>query len=503
MMHLDALSDRLNHRLPLRDRGDHLAMVTNHTVDVRPEDGAGVGRAGVRWYELRRPDGGSWTVHQQGTYAPDDGENRWMGSMAMAGNGSIGLIYTVSSDNTYPSIRYTGRRPDDQLGQMTIEEESVRSGSRSHTGKAQVEFRWGDYASLAVDPTDGTTFWGTHEYGRSGEPDPGWDTRIFSFDVPAPPLNVNLIGPSYLNSGEEGTWTASVSGGLGTPSYDWEYQPACPDSRKSPNRYCGWSPKNCSGPDCSHTFFNNTDETMDGGIRVTVTKGTQTATDSKTVTVSPSGGSSSTTASGGSFGTPAQRHSPVLRDLDAQSPSKEAVTLTWRALGSPLPARFVVEHRADTTGAWSQVGTVAASDSAGAAPAGTVAYRYRAEDLAPGTHQFRLALAPDRKAGARRASEAVTVRADLDAAYRLSTYPNPVRERATVELAVREQQEVTVAVYDVLGRRVTTLHAGPLPAEELRRLRLDAPATGLTSGQYFLRVTGEQFAATRRMTVVR
>jgi hypothetical protein len=279
-----------------------------------------------------------------------------------------------------------------------------------------------------------------------------------------PPLEVSLSGPSQLNSGEEGTWTASVSGGgSGDPSYDWEYQPACPDSRKSPNRYCGWSPKNCSGPDCSHTFFNNTDETMDGGIRVTASSNIQTETDSKTVTVSPGGGSSSTTASGGSFGTPAQRHSPVLRDLDAQSPSNETVTLTWQATGSPLPARFVMEHRADTTGAWSQVGTVAASDSAGAAPAGTIAYRYRAEDLAPGTHQFRLVVVPDRKAGARRASEAVTVRVDLDAAYRLSTYPNPVRERATVELAVRKRQDVQVRLHDVLGRRVGTLTTAPSP----------------------------------------
>jgi len=319
------------------------------------------------------------------------------------------------------------------------------------------------------------------------------------------PLNVSLSGPSQLNSGEEGTWTASVSGGgSGDPSYDWEYQPACPDSRKSPNRYCGWSPKNCSGPDCSHTFFNNTDETMDGGIRVTVSGNIQTETDSKTVTVSPSGGSSSTTASGGSFGTPAQRHSPVLRDLDAQSPSKETVTLTWRALGSPLPARFVVEHRAGSTGAWSEIGGVAASDSASVDPTGTVAYYFEAESLGVGTHQLRLAYeATEQGKSVRRATEAITATVELEDAYRLRAYPNPVRERATIELAVKEAQPVTVAIYDVLGRRVATLHAGPLPAQELRRLRLDAPATGLTSGTYFLRVTGEQFAATRRMTVVR
>ncbi|PSQ91273.1 MAG: hypothetical protein BRD30_03570, partial [Bacteroidetes bacterium QH_2_63_10] len=74
---------------------------------------------------------------------------------------------------------------------------------------------------------------------------------------------------------------------------------------------------------------------------------------------------------------------------------------------------------------------------------------------------------------------------------------------ATVELAVKERQEVQGRLYDVLGRRVATLHSGPLPAQELRRLRLDASATSLTSGTYFLRVAGEGFAVTKQITVVR
>ena len=91
----------------------------------------------------------------------------------------------------------------------------------------------------------------------------------------------------------------------------------------------------------------------------------------------------------------------------------------------------------------------------------------------------------------------------MDEAYRLSVYPNPVQQRATVELAVKERQEVSVRLYDVLGRRVATLHNDPLPAQELRRLRLDISSTGLTSGTYFLRVRGEDLAATEQLTIVR
>jgi hypothetical protein len=179
------------------------------------------------------------------------------------------------------------------------------------------------------------------------------------------------------------------------------------------------------------------------------------------------------------------------------------VRLTWRAGRSSLPARFVVEHRADTTGAWSEVGTVAAGDSVRADSTASPTYRFEAEDLAVGVHQFRLAVAPEDEAGAKQTTGPVTARIELKEAYRLQSYPNPARERATVELAVKERQDVTVAVYDVLGRRVTTLHRGRLPAQETKRLSLGASEAGLTSGTYFVRVQGEGFAATERLTVVR
>ena len=55
------------------------------------------------------------TIYQQGTYAPDDTEHRWMGSVAMDCVGNMSLGYSVSSVNVYPSIRYAGRQADDPL----------------------------------------------------------------------------------------------------------------------------------------------------------------------------------------------------------------------------------------------------------------------------------------------------------------------------------------------------------------------------------------------------
>ena len=83
--------------------------------------------------------------------------------------------------------------------------------------------------------------------------------------------------------------------------------------------------------------------------------------------------------------------------------------------------------------------------------------------------------------------------------------PNPFGERTTIEFALPEQTDVTLTVYDTMGRRVATLVDGPLRAGTHR-----IPWTGrtrdgqaLASGVYLLRLTAGDQAFTRRMTRVR
>lgn len=167
---IDAIGGAVMYQVQYKEFENHNAIIMNHTVDV---DGALQG--GIRWYEFRQPNAGApWTVHQQGTYAPDT-ESRFMGSIAFDGTGAIGLCYAVSGPNTFPSVRYTGRFPDDPLGQMTITEETVVSGSNSQT----TFNRFGDYSQLTIDPNDDLTFWFTGEYFGGGL----WRTRVASFKI--------------------------------------------------------------------------------------------------------------------------------------------------------------------------------------------------------------------------------------------------------------------------------------------------------------------------------
>jgi hypothetical protein len=169
---LEGLSDRLMYRLVYRNMGSYESLVANHTVDVD-----GTNHAGIRWYEIRNPAANPY-VYQQGTYAPD-ANHRWMGSIAMDRFGNIALGYSVSSSNTYPSIRYAGRLSTDPLGTLAQGEQTLQAGGGSQTGVN----RWGDYSTMSVDPVDDCTFWYTQEYYPATSPGT-WYTRIGAFRFP-------------------------------------------------------------------------------------------------------------------------------------------------------------------------------------------------------------------------------------------------------------------------------------------------------------------------------
>ena len=165
---LMSISDRLMFRLQYRNFGGYRSMVTNHTVKAGSD-----GHAGIRWYELRNA-GNGWSIHQQGTYAPDL-SHRWMGSIAMNAQGDIALGYSVSDGSSvYPSIRYTGRRNSDPPGVMTLAEQTIMAGSGIQVVE---EGRWGDYSMMSVDPEDDLTFWYTSEYMQDME-EYDWKTRV-------------------------------------------------------------------------------------------------------------------------------------------------------------------------------------------------------------------------------------------------------------------------------------------------------------------------------------
>jgi uncharacterized repeat protein (TIGR01451 family) len=193
--------------LHYRNFGGYEALVFNHTVDVN-----GNGQAGVRWYELRRA-GGVWSIQQQGTYSPPDGQNihRWMGSVAMDKMGNMALGYSVSNDGVastvHPGIRYAGRLATDPPGLLPFGEITLVDGGGSTSGT-----RWGDYSAIRVDPVDDCTFWYTTQYIAAG---PQQRTRIGAFRFPscnAADLAITKTdAPDPVVAGQDLTYTIHVT----------------------------------------------------------------------------------------------------------------------------------------------------------------------------------------------------------------------------------------------------------------------------------------------------
>ena len=125
----------------------------------------------MRWFELRKIGGGNWALFQEGTYAID-ADSRWMGSAAMDGSGNIAVGYNVVSSNTFPSLRYAGRLAAIRSARCRRARTSWSTARRSNGSN-----RYGDYASMNVDPVDDCTIWFTGEYNTSGQ----WSTRIGRF----------------------------------------------------------------------------------------------------------------------------------------------------------------------------------------------------------------------------------------------------------------------------------------------------------------------------------
>jgi hypothetical protein len=174
---LEAISDRLMHRLQLRDFGKRKEAVVNHTVDA---DGSG--KAGVRWYEFRNHNDRGWELKKENTFSPD-GDHRWMGSMAMTAAGETCVGYSISSQSTYPSIGVAGRRGTSNhlnVGELVVFDGNIDQFVQKRTA------RWGDYSAMAIDPVDDTC-WYTTEHAKPnsfiGEQF-GWATKIIQFDIP-------------------------------------------------------------------------------------------------------------------------------------------------------------------------------------------------------------------------------------------------------------------------------------------------------------------------------
>ncbi len=128
------------------------------------------------------------------------------------------------------------------------------------------------------------------------------------------------------------------------------------------------------------------------------------------------------------------------------------------------------------------------------------AYSFTAENLSPGSYNFRLKQVD--YDGTTSYSQVLSAIVDLPGDYLLeSAYPNPFNPSTKISFTVRERQEVRMALYDASGREIKTLFEGSPEAGTAQEVTIEA--SSLPSGTYLVRLAGTEFSTTQTITLIK
>ncbi|MBX2821297.1 MAG: T9SS type A sorting domain-containing protein [Rhodothermaceae bacterium] len=172
------------------------------------------------------------------------------------------------------------------------------------------------------------------------------------------------------------------------------------------------------------------------------------------------------------------------------------VTLSWETASELNNAGFYIEHLRPQSSDYEQIGFVEGQGTIDTAQY----YRYLVQGLAAGVHRFRLKQVDFD--GTFEYSPVVEISVRLASTYHLSNaYPNPFNPQSAFTLTVSRDQEVRITLHDLLGKEVGLIHSGLMEGQQEQQFLIDG--SGLPSGTYLYRVSGEFFSASGRVLLVK
>lgn len=185
---------------------------------------------------------------------------------------------------------------------------------------------------------------------------------------------------------------------------------------------------------------------------------------------------------------------PISIQSATATVNPNGVTLAWVTATETNSQSFIIEERMNDQ--WSALGTLAAAGNSTTPRS----YTFNISNSAKGLHVYRIKEVD--ASGTIKVSKEIAVLVDLPDTFDLgAAYPNPFTASATFNVAVASRQNVSVALYNVLGQKVQTLFEGTLEANEIRRIAIDGAQ--LPSGQYFYAVEGQGFSAVKSVALIR
>ncbi len=174
----------------------------------------------------------------------------------------------------------------------------------------------------------------------------------------------------------------------------------------------------------------------------------------------------------------------------------DKVILTWKTSSETNNYGFEIERKIKTSGSlgWEDAGFVEGNGTSTVqhsysytdpiTQSGIVSYRLRQMDLD----------------GAFTYSKEITVASNPVVSSLSQNYPNPFNPVTTINYSLKEESEVSIAIYDILGRKVSTV------VNEIKRpgnYSIDVDGSKLAGGIYIYRLTSGRNSLTRRMVLLK
>jgi hypothetical protein len=182
-----------------------------------------------------------------------------------------------------------------------------------------------------------------------------------------------------------------------------------------------------------------------------------------------------------------------LTSFDATLHNDE-VYLMWQTASETDNAGFGVQRRIGKQG-WAEIGFIEGSGTT----AELSSYRFVDRSIPYEGDQLVYRLEQVDNDGTASVSNEITVRRSVNRVELLAPFPNPARNQVTIRYAVPERTEVTISVYDALGRLVQIL----AEEESNGRKEMKVDANRLASGTYFVRLEAGSEVKVHQLTVVR
>ncbi len=171
------------------------------------------------------------------------------------------------------------------------------------------------------------------------------------------------------------------------------------------------------------------------------------------------------------------------------------VHLSWSTDSESANAGFAVEQ-AVNGGPLTEIGFV---DGAGFSVEPR-SYAFSIDHLKQGTYTYRLKQIDFD--GAYTGSPEIEVIVGMPDNYLIEpAYPNPFNPSTTIRFGVSAEQQVSITLHDALGREVRHVSTREVQAGRMYDVRVHG--TGLPTGIYLVRLQGETFTSSQRVTLVK